>query len=245
MSNKGKLSIMKQGGARLGEIREKLLKDVKPGISAIELDQIAEVLITRAGGKPSFMTVDGYKWSTCICINDCIVHGIPAKYSLRTGDLVTIDVGMLYEGYHTDTAASLIVGKPNGDHFLDIGKLALKEAIAQAVIGNRIGHISLAMQQIIEDAGYNVARSLVGHGIGRELHMDPQVPCYLDEAIEKTPKLEDGLTIAIEVIYMEGKSALIVDNDGWTMRTRDRSRAGMFEHTVAITTKGPKILTHA
>lgn len=235
---------MKEGGEILGKVRERLLADAKPGISAIELDRIAEAYITRAGGIPSFKTVDGYKWATCICINDCIVHGIPGKYTLQKGDTVTIDVGLFYKGYHTDTASTIIAGESSGDHFLDIGKLALKEAIAQAVIGNNIGHISLAMQQIIEDAGFNVAKTLVGHGIGRELHMDPQVPCYLDKKIQDTPKLQDGLTIAIEAIYMEGKSSLMVDNDGWTMRTRDRKRSGMFEHTVAVTTNGPVILTH-
>jgi len=245
MSNTRKISIMKEGGALLGKIRERLLVDVKPGISTLELDRMAEAYITNAGGKPSFKMVDGYNWTTCICVNDCIVHGIPDKYALQSGDCVTVDIGMFYDGYHTDTASTIIVGQPNGEHFLDVGKDALKQAIAQAKVGNHIGHISLAMQQNIEGAGFNVARNLVGHGVGRELHMDPQVPCYLDQKLEKTPKLEDGLTIAIEAIYMEGGKSLVVDNDGWSMRTKDGKRAGMFEHTVAITTSGPVILTNA
>jgi methionyl aminopeptidase len=209
----------------------------------MELDRLAERLIKEAGGKPSFKTVDGYKWSTCICVNDCIVHGAPNSYILKKGDIVSIDVGMYFKGFHTDTASSVIVANKD-DEFLTAGKKALEKAISKARAGNRIGDISLAIQKEIEGAGFSVVRSLVGHGISKQLHEDPQIPCFLEGKIKDTKKLKNGMTIAVEVIYMEGGAMVKVDKkDGWSIRTKDGSRSAMFEHTIAITDKDPLILT--
>ena len=235
---------MREGGKKLGKIRERILDEAKSGVKTIDIDKLAEKLILEAGGKPSFKTVNGYSWTTCICVNDCIVHGIPNNYVLKDGDTVTIDIGMFYKSYHTDTASTIIIGKRD-DKFLNTGKLALKKAIKAATIDNRIGNISKTMQKIVEDKGYNVSRVLIGHGIGKKLHDDPQIPCFLDkEDIQQTPILKKDMTLAIEVIYMEGKHGIKIDpKDDWSIYTKDGSRAAMFEHTIAITDKAPLILT--
>jgi methionyl aminopeptidase len=239
-----KIQRMQEGGIILGGIRDRVILEAKEGVKTIDIDRLAEKLISNAGGKPSFKMVDGYSWTTCICVNECIVHGIPNSYLLKKNDTVTIDLGMFYKGYHTDTASSIIVGNED-DRFLEVGKLSLKKAIEQARFGNRVGNISKVMQKIIEGEGYNVSRTLIGHGIGRKLHDDPQVPCYVDKNhIEQTPLLKKGMTLAIEVIYMEGKHEIKVDQkDGWSIYTKDGSRSAMFEHTIAITNKAPLILT--
>lgn len=239
-----KIRIMQKGGKKLAHIRDKVLGETKVGIKTIDLDRLAEKLIREAGGKPSFKLVEGYNWATCICINDCIVHGVPDEYRLKKGDVVTIDVGMFYGGFHTDTASTIIVGQNAQDRFLTIGQKALNNAITQACVGKRIGHISQVIQQTIEKAGYNVVRTLVGHGIGRELHEGLQIPCFLEGKIRETPALKEGMTLAVEVIYMEGDPEVKLDvDDNWTIRTKDGSRSAMFEHTIAVTKNGPLILT--
>lgn len=242
---KAKIELMKKGGGKLARVRANILALALPGVKTIDLDREAEKLILQAGGKPSFKMVKGYKWATCICVNDCIVHGIPNAYKLKNGDTVTVDIGMYYRGYHTDTAATVVVGAEGQvNRFLAVGKQALEKAIQQALPRNRIGHISQAMQQIVERAGYNVARTLVGHGIGKKLHEKPQIPCFLDGEIKATLPLKQGMTLAIEVIYMEGNAEIEQDaKDHWTIRTKDGSRSAMFEHTVLVTERKPIILT--
>lgn len=241
-----KIKAMQEGGRRLAQIREQRLKEAKVGIRTLDLDQLAEKLILTAGGKPSFKMVPGYSWSTCLCVNDCIVHGVPGEYRLRQGDLLTIDIGMFFAGYHTDTAVTIIVGQAEPNLFLQYGQRALTYAIAQAQPGKHIGHISQAIEETIQEGGFNVVRTLVGHGIGRKLHQDPQIPCFLEEKIEDTPKLKAGMTLAVEVIYTRGKPSLQLDRkDGWTIRTKDGSDSAMFEHTIAVTKSGPLILTQS
>lgn len=234
---------MREGGQRLARIRDRLLNESKSGVKTIALDQLAEKLILEADGEPSFKTVKGYYWSTCICVNDCIVHGIPDNYVIQKGDLITIDVGMFYKGYHTDTASTIIVGEGD-DLFLKTGKEALKEAISQAQAGNRIGQISQKMQVIVESTGYNVSRTLVGHGVGKQLHEEPQIPCFLEGKIEETGKLTEGMTIAVEIIYMEGNWQVKFDKrNKWAIYTKDGSRSAMFEHSIAIEQGAPLVLT--
>jgi methionyl aminopeptidase len=244
-----KIAAMREGGTVLGAILEELLEVAAPGIALLELEEIAQKRIKAAGMKPSFSTVADYRWATCLCVNDIIVHGIPTNYVLVEGDLLTIDIGLINRGYHTDTAWSKVIGNkgykipPEVTTFLDTGKQALQKAIEQARNGNRVGHISQTLQTIVEGAGYGIVRPLVGHGVGKTLHEEPQIPGFLKGAIEKTPKLTTGMTIAIEVIYSMGNPMVYYHEDGWSIATRDHSLSAVFEQTIAITDTEPLILT--
>jgi len=256
-----KIIAMSEGGKKLGTIREELLALAKPGVSLFDIESLAMKRIKEEGGVPSFTTVGDYEWATCLCINDEVVHGIPRPIQLTAGDVFTVDVGMIYKGFHTDTAGTVIVhGSPASPasgssiidskeeiekkRFLSVGQVALEKAIQQARPGNKIGHISLTIQKEIEGAGYTIIKSLVGHGVGKSLHEDPQIPGFLRGNIDYTPPLMVGMTIAIEVIYSVQSSTVINRNgDGWTLSTRDGSLSAVFEHTIAITASGPMVLT--
>lgn len=239
---------MQEGGHILASVLSECLKAIRPGVSEIEIDELADRLIKKHGALPGFKMVDGYDNATCISTNNVVVHGIPSDYKFKAGDIVGVDCGVFYEGLHTDMSESVIVpGNSNKkkEKFLKVGKKALDEAIKEAVLGNRVGQISKTIQQIVEvEAGYSIVRSLVGHGVGRKLHEDPEIPGFLDTKIEKTPMLSEGMTIAIEIIYNMGDSEVVYSNeDGWTISTKDDSLSGLFERSVAITKNGPVILT--
>lgn len=230
---------------------DELIKMAVPGVSTLELDTKAESLIRGQGAEPSFMMEPGYKFTTCMQVNDMVVHAIPTKYRLAKGDRLGIDVGAVLDGFHSDASWSVIVGDEDKDPsleplrlFLQTGEKALMDAIAVCRPGNRIGHISQKIQEIVEGGGYSCVKQLVGHGVGHKLHEDPEVPCYLRGKIENTPELKIGMVLAVEVIYNMGDSALVYENDdGWTIVTKDGSPSGLFEKTVAITANGPEILT--
>jgi methionyl aminopeptidase len=248
LKTKQEIEIMRKGGKILAEVLEELIMNVKAGISEIELDRMAEKLIIAKGGESGFKKVEGYKNTICISTNDVVVHGIPTDYVLREGDKVGIDCGVFYKGFHTDMAQTTVIkGGKNPDEvnkFLQTGEKAMWEGIKAAKLDNRIGDISKTMQDVIEGQGYSVVRSLIGHGVGRELHEDPEVPGYLDRPVLKTPLLKEGMTIAIEAIYNMGKSDVIYSgNDGWTIKSRDGSLSGLFERSIAITKQGPEVLT--
>lgn len=234
------IAVMREGGARLAEIRERIVRAVRPGMTGANLDKLADRLIAQAGGKPSFKAVPGYRWATCINVNDVVVHGVPDNYKIKAEDKVGIDLGMYYKGFHTDT--SITVGGP--EKFLEVGRLGLKRAIAQAQTGKRVADISAAMQKTVEEAGHSVVRALTGHGIGRELHEEPAIPCFVIGEYEHSPKLREGMVIAIEIMYNQGGSEVVYKNDdGWTIVTADGKISGLFEETVAITSHGPIVLT--
>jgi len=251
------IKVMQKGGRILSEVMAQILKEINVGVSELEIDTLADELIRKKGAEPGFKKVDGYKHAICISTNDVSVHGIPTDYKFKTNDVVGIDMGVFYKGFHTDMSETRRVSelktqnsklKTNKndndiDIFLETGKKALNEAIKQAKVGNHIGDISKTIQDIVEDRGYSVVRTLVGHGVGRQLHEDPEIPGFLSEPIEKTPLLKEGMTIAIEVIYNMGGPDLKLDKDGWTLRTEDGSLAGLYERTVAVTKNGPLILT--
>lgn len=243
------LAAMREGGQKLGRIRERLMGMVRPGVLLTDIEAEAQRGIKEAGGVPSFATVEDYKWATCLCVNEQVVHGIPTPYAIKAGDVVTVDVGMIYKGFHTDTADTRVAGMatdPNITRFLDVGKTTLSEAIAVVKPGNHIGHISQAIERGITGAGYSIVKSLTGHGVGRTLHEDPQIPGFVRGAIEKTPLITVGMTIAVEVIYAMGKGSIVYSNDdGWTLETEDRSLTAVFEHTLAVTPQGVEILTAA
>ena len=202
VKTKEEIAIMREGGAKLGDILQKLLNKAQSGVTLMDIEMLADQLIAAAGGEASFKTVKGYKWATCLCVNDVVVHGIPTNYVLKDSDVLTIDVGILYKGFHTDTAWTKCIGSQNEDSkkFLKTGEEALWQAIAQARGGSHVGHISQAIQRIVEGAGYGIVKTLVGHGVGRELHEAPQVPGFIKAPVETTPELIPGQTIAIEVI---------------------------------------------
>ena len=248
------IKIMQTGGRMLSETLKEVCANVRPGISELELDALADKLIKEKGGEPGFKKVEGYHHATCISTNEVVVHGIPSPRVLKEGDIIGIDCGVFYQGFHTDMSETLRVRSKNQelsikndevDKFLKVGRQALEAGIAKAKAGNHVGDISKAIQDIVElRNGYSVVRSLVGHGVGKELHEDPEVPGYLQGKIEKTPKLLEGMVIAIEVIYnMGGPDLAFANNDGWTLKTKDNSLAGLFERTIAITKSGPLVLT--
>jgi methionyl aminopeptidase len=242
------LKIMQTGGQMLAETLREVCAHVQPGVSELELDALADKLIKEKGGEPGFKRVEGYHNATCISTNEVVVHGIPSSRVLKKGDIIGIDCGVFYKGFHTDMSETVRVGssKPDAiDKFLKVGKQALEAGIQQAKLGNHVGDISKAIQDIVEvQNGYSVVRSLVGHGVGKELHEDPEVPGYLHGKIEKTPELKEGMVIAVEVIYnMGGPDLTFANNDGWTLKTKDGSLAGLFERTLAIAQDGPLIIT--
>lgn len=237
------IKTMAEGGRRLASVLGKVLGAVKVGVSLKELDQLAEELIKKQGGEASFKRVKNYHWTTCLNVNQGVVHGIPHQYRLKKGDLLSVDLGIFYQGFHTDMAWTVWVGEKKKNAFLEAGKRALKLATKAAKPGNRVGHLSVVIEREIRKAGWKPVKNLTGHGVGRELHEAPQIFCFLKEKVEKTARLEPGMVLAIEVIYVQGEPELALRNDGWTVETRDGKLAALFENTVAVTQKGPLILT--
>jgi len=243
------IAAMAEGGKRLGRILTEVLEKIAPGVSTLEIDTWIENGIIKTGGEPSFKMVPGYHWSSCVGLNDEVVHSIPRKDKvLKLGDLLKVDLGMLWEGLHTDLSWTVIVGgndenKNEKSRFLAAGEKALEEAIKISVSGNKVGHISGKIQEIIEGAGYWPVKILTGHGIGKKLHEDPLIPGVLQGKVANTPNLVEGMTLAIEVIYGLGSGDVVLENDGWTVSTKDGKIAGLFEKTIAVTGNGPLILT--
>ncbi len=247
LKKKEEIEIMREGGRRLREIVRLLSTKIKAGVTTNEIDYEAEKLIRKFNGESSFKKVPGYFWSTCLSVNEQIVHTPPSKRILQEGDLLTLDIGLEYRGYNTDYAYTYFVGKsidPEKSRFLAIGKRALQMAIRQAKAGNRIGNISQAIEKEIYGNGFFVLKELTGHGIGRLLHEEPYVPGFLDRPLNQTPIIKPGLTIAIEVIYSEGAESFVYERGNeWSVVTADGSLAACFEHTVAVTEKETLVLT--
>ena len=244
-----KIKIMKIGGQKLAGILDKLESIARPGINLLQIERKAWQMIEKAGGYPGFAKVPGYSYATCLSLNDTLVHGIPKDYFLKEGDVLNIDIGLVYKNHNSDCAKSFIIGnKKQKDYkqkniFLDTGKKALKKAIAKAVAGNHIGDISQAIQEEIEKKGFYCSRKYTGHGIGEKLHQPPSIPCILRGKIADTPILKEGMALAIEVIYMLKKSETKVLPDGWTVKTKKGCLAACFEKMVLIRKSSPIILT--
>lgn len=250
MKTQKEIDIMRKGGKILAKTLFEVVQHARAGVTELELDALAEKLIREQGGEPGFQKVPGYHHTTCVSTNDVVVHGIPTDYVLKNGDIIGVDCGVYLDGFHTDMSETVIVGGPQSVSkevvdFVDTGKKALELAIEQVKPGNHIGHISKTIQMIVQGAGYSVVRELIGHGVGRELHEDPEVPGYLLGKIEKTPVLKEGMVIAIEIIYNMGKKEVEYagNNDDWTIVTADGSLSGLFERTVAVTAHGYEIIT--
>lgn len=222
-----------------------LLKDsLEVGMTTREIDSIAEQAIYRLNAKPSFKHYNGFPASACISINEQVVHGIPGGRKLMDGDLVSIDIGLVYQGYHADMARTFGVGNVSSadERLMEITCQSFYAGIKMAKIGNRIGDIGEAIQKKAESEGYSIVRELTGHGIGRKLHEDPAVPNYGKAG--SGVKLQDGLVIAIEPMVNAGKKQVRVLGDGWTVITADGKKSAHYENTVVITPEGPKLLTH-
>ena len=239
------IELMAQGGKILAATVERLRETIRPGVSTGELDQVAEEFIrSHEGATPAFKGLYGFPGSICTSINHEIVHGIPSRRRVvKDGDVISIDVGVGYKGFFTDSAVTVPVGEVDAEtrRLLDVTQQALAAGIAAARPGNHVGDIGAAVQAVVERAGFSVVRDLVGHGIGTEFHEEPQVPNYGKP--KRREKLVPGLTIAIEPMVNAGSPATKTLPDRWTIVTLDGSRSAHFEHTVAITDNGPRVLT--
>jgi methionyl aminopeptidase len=239
-----------EGMARAGELVADTIavmgEHIQPGITTGELDRVAENYIREHGGIPTSKGYRGFPAATCISPNSMVVHGIPGEHVVRDGDLISVDVGITLDGLVADSAYTYAVGHvdPDTQRLLEVGKEALAAGIDQARAGNRIGDISHAVQEVVESAGFSVVRSLVGHGVGRSYHEEPQIPNFGDPG--RGPLLRPGMTLAIEPMITAGGAEVYLHDDEWSISTEDGSMAAHFEHTVAIADEGPpRILTAA
>lgn len=238
------IKLMKKAGEIAAGALDLAGKAAKPGVSTLYIDKIIYDYIKSKNGIPSCLGYNNFPASSCISINNEVIHGIPSKTTIiKDGDIVSIDISACYKGFHGDNTATFPVGNVSNDvkNLIDVTKKSLQLAIEQAVVGNRIGDISHTIQTYVESHGYNVVRDYVGHGIGRELHESPSVPNFGKQ--NRGKKLESGMTIAIEPMVNMGSHKVKILDDYWTVVTSDGKCSAHFEHTIAITDKGPIILT--
>lgn len=238
------ISLMREAGKILAEVHEQLGEIIAPGITTLDIDRKGEELIRKAGCIPSFLNYEGYPASICVSVNDEVVHGIPKKSRrIKEGDIVSLDAGVIYQGYHSDAARTHAVGKISKEdaHLIEVTKQSFFEGIKMAVAGNHLHDISAAIQKYVEGFGYTIVRDLVGHGIGKNLHEEPQIPNF--KPIGRGPKLRPGMTLAIEPMVNAGDWEVWFLEDDWTVVTRDGSNSAHYENTVLITEGEPEILS--
>lgn len=243
IKTKDEILKMKEAGKILANVHKEIAQMVKPGITTMDIDEFVEAYLKKHNASPEQKGYHGYPYATCASINDEICHGFPRKDPLKSGDLVTIDMVVNLDGYLADSAWSYGVGEMSdqAQDLLDATKESLYLGIEQAVIGNRIGDISHAIQSYVEPKGYSVVRDFVGHGIGKSMHEDPQVPHYGSPG--RGPRLTEGMVLTIEPMINLGTFRMKVDDNQWTARTIDGKLSAQYEHTIAITKDGPMILT--
>ncbi|MBX3097099.1 MAG: type I methionyl aminopeptidase [Fimbriimonadaceae bacterium] len=244
LKRSNELDLMREGGKILAATMREVSGAIVPGKTSPKmLDEIARKKIQGSGAEPSFLGYKGFPASACISVNDVVVHGIPDDTPLQEGDIVGLDFGVYYKGFHTDSAWTFPVGKisANAQRLLNVTRESLYQGIAQAKVGNMVGDISHTVQKYVESMGYGVVRDLVGHGIGKRLHEEPSVPNFGKP--KRGERLRAGMTMCIEPMVNEGTWRVTTDSDGWTMRTEDGKLSAHFEHTVAILPEGPEILT--
>jgi methionyl aminopeptidase len=236
---------MARAGAVVRECLQLMGREVAPGVTTKELDRLAETFIRSRGGTPTFKGYRGFPASICASPNDMVVHGIPGKVRLNEGDILGVDVGVTMNGYIADAAATFAVGdiSEQASELLRVTEESLWKGIAQCQVGNRVGDISHAVQTHAEASGFSVVESMVGHGVGREMHEDPQVPNFGPPG--QGPELREGMVIAIEPMINTGGHEVEIGDDSWAVYTRDGGLSAHFEHTVAITKAGPRVLTAA
>jgi methionyl aminopeptidase len=243
LKNERDIEVMRAAGSVAAEVLNLVGSWIRPGVTTREIDTYAANLIKERGAKSAFLGYRKYPGHVCISVNDQVVHGLPNDRRVNFGDIISLDVGVIYRGYIGDTAKTVAVGGCDllAQKLMDVTERALYEGIGQALAGNRVVDISRAIQKYVETNGFSVVREFVGHGVGRSMHEEPQVPNFVDG--KSSPKLRPGMTIAIEPMVNAGKPAVEILNDGWTVVTRDGMPSAHFEHTVLITENEPEILT--
>ncbi|MEM7055360.1 MAG: type I methionyl aminopeptidase [Bacteroidota bacterium] len=237
------INIIREGACILSKTLGSLAQEIKPGVTTKALDKLAEEFISDHGGKPSFKGLKQFPASLCTSVNEIVVHGIPSHYELQEGDIISVDCGVSYRGYHSDSAFTFPVGEigQTVSELLRVTKEALYQGISQVKAGGRIGDIGQAVQDYAHKHGYSVVRALAGHGIGRNLHEDPQIPNYGKKGCGV--KLKKGMVLAIEPMINLGGQNVVEEKDGWTIRTLDRKPSAHFEHTVVVWEHQAEILT--
>jgi methionyl aminopeptidase len=236
---------IRASGMLVAEILQEVRDRIQPGVTTQELDELAARLSLKKKAKPAFKGYHGYPYSLCVSVNEAVVHGFPSKRRLKDGDIVGLDFGIFFEGYYGDAALTQPVGKisPLAERLIRITREALFKGLERVKAGGRVGDISAAVQQYVEENGFSVVRQFVGHGIGKSLHEDPQVPNFGDSG--RGVLLKPGMVLAIEPMVNAGGCEVEILADGWTAVTKDRSLSAHFEHTVAVTEEGYRILTQA
>lgn len=243
LKSKREIESMKDAGRISAEALNLVGQAVRVGVTTKQLDTIAKRYIDKCGATPSFLGYGGYPATICTSVNDEVVHGIPSERALKNGDIVSIDLGAIYKGYHGDNAKTFAVGEISADaqRLIEVTEQAFYSGMQAFVASERLQSISAAVQQTAESAGFSVVRELVGHGIGQQLHEDPNVPNFV--SANKGPKLRVGMVLAIEPMINMGAKQTYTLSDGWTVCTSDKSLSSHYEHTVALTDNGPEILT--
>ena len=234
---------MRKASRIVAEVLAKLRKLVEPGITTLELDRFAEAYLTKRGAKPAFKGYRGYSYTLCASVNEAVVHGLPSRRKLKEGDIVGLDLGAIVDGYYGDAAITVPVGEVSEEarRLIAIAEECLRRGLAKVQAGKRLSDVSHAVQEYAEAHGYSVVRAFVGHGIGRSLHEEPQVPNFGPPG--RGPLLKLGMTLAIEPMVNAGSPEVLILGDNWTAVSRDGSLSAHFEHTVAITEKGTEVLT--
>jgi len=241
--SKAEIAGIAAAGSVLAGCLELLERSVRPGIATIELDRLAETYIREHGGDPTFLGYRGFPKSICASPNDMVVHGIPGRYTVSKGDVLSLDVGVTLDGFVADSALTVAIGEVGEEalRLLVATQASLEAAIEQCRVGKRLSDVSHAVQKLVEAEGFSVVRSLVGHGVGRQMHEEPQIPNFGEPG--RGPRLEEGMVFAIEPMVNVGAHDVYVSDDRWSIYTTDGSLSAHFEHTVAITEGGPKVLT--
>jgi methionyl aminopeptidase len=237
------LKLIRESAQILGKAHGEIARMIKPGVKTSTLDQLAEEYIRDNGGTPSFKDYNGFPASLCISVNEVVVHGFPGKYELKETDIISVDCGVYYKGFHSDSAYTYPLEGVRLETLLLLERTyeSLYRGIEQAKAGNRVGDISFAIQSYVESFGYGVVRELVGHGVGKKLHEDPEVPNYGKRG--RGPKIVPGMVFAIEPMINQGTKSVVQERDGWTIRTSDRKPSAHFEHTIAVHEDRTEILT--
>ncbi len=244
IKNEREIVAMRAAGRVAGTVRDEVAAFIKPGLTTQEIDLFAADRIKFYGGKSAFLGYKKYPCHLCISVNESVVHGLAGKRRVQLGDIISLDVGVVLNGYIGDTATTVAVGGCDvlSQKLIDITERALYEGISCAVAGNRVVDISRAVQMFVESNGFSVVREFVGHGVGKTMHEEPQIPNFVERG-RSSPKLRPGMTLAIEPMVNAGRPEVDVLKDGWTVVTRDGSQSAHFEHTVLITDGEPEILT--
>ncbi|MDR3236677.1 MAG: type I methionyl aminopeptidase [Prevotellaceae bacterium] len=237
------IEILRENALLVSKTLAEVGKRIQPGVSTLELDKLAETFIRDHGAAPGFLGYNGFPNTLCLSVNDVVVHGIPSAYRLKEGDVISVDCGTRYKGYYGDSAYTFAVGEINEDakHLLKATKESLFKGIAQAIDGNRVGDISFAIQNHVEPFGYSVVREMVGHGLGSRMHEKPDVPNFGHRGHGK--RLQNGMVICIEPMINAGTKDVFMDEDGWTLHTRDGKKSAHYELTVCVRKGHPDVLS--